>query len=133
MRFARSVQKPGRASRRLHAEIRASPELIPEEGSPPLLASPDPLSTPMHRFALSPLSTVPVRIIVPTRLRAVLRPSTRPWRPELRLVDSGKSIDEIAVEMRRMFPTATAADCQRAMRIGLERFEILEEGHAASG
>src|SRR5215472_7436894 len=39
-RFARSIRKPGRASRRLHAgccsgSIRASPELIPEEGSPP--------------------------------------------------------------------------------------------------
>src|SRR5215472_4614813 len=39
-RFSRSVRKPGRASRRLHAgcrsgSIRASPELIPEEGSPP--------------------------------------------------------------------------------------------------
>ena len=37
---SRSVRKPGRASRRLHAgcrsgSIRASPELIPEEGSPP--------------------------------------------------------------------------------------------------
>src|SRR5215471_17669055 len=39
-RFSRSVQEPGRASRRLHAgcrsgSLRASPELIPEEGSPP--------------------------------------------------------------------------------------------------
>ena len=39
-RFSRSVRKPGRASRRLHAgcrsgSIRASPELIPVEGSPP--------------------------------------------------------------------------------------------------
>jgi hypothetical protein len=39
-RFSRSVRKPGRASRRLYAgcrssSIRASPELIPEEGSPP--------------------------------------------------------------------------------------------------
>ena len=38
--FSRSIRKPGRASRRLHAgcrsgSIRASPELIPEEGSPP--------------------------------------------------------------------------------------------------
>ena len=38
--FLRSVQEPGRASRRLHAGcrsggLRASPELIPEEGSPP--------------------------------------------------------------------------------------------------
>src|SRR5262245_40203168 len=39
-RFSRSIQKPGRASRRLHAgcrsgSLRASPELIPEEGSSP--------------------------------------------------------------------------------------------------
>src|SRR5579872_2900269 len=39
-RFSRSIRKPGRASRRLHAGcrsggIRTSPELIPEEGSPP--------------------------------------------------------------------------------------------------
>src|SRR5262245_33576156 len=39
-RFSRSIRKPGRASRRLHAgcrsgRIRVSPELIPEEGSPP--------------------------------------------------------------------------------------------------
>ena len=39
-RFSRSIRKPGRASRRLHAgcrsgSLRASPELIPEEGSPP--------------------------------------------------------------------------------------------------
>src|SRR5215471_8795358 len=39
-RFSRSIRKPGRALRRLHAgcrsgSIRASPELIPEEGAPP--------------------------------------------------------------------------------------------------
>ena len=39
-RFSRSVQEPGRASRRLHAgcrsgSLRTSPELIPEEGSAP--------------------------------------------------------------------------------------------------
>ena len=39
-RFSRSVQEPGRASRRLHAgcrsgRLRASPELVPQEGSPP--------------------------------------------------------------------------------------------------
>jgi hypothetical protein len=38
-RFSRSIQEPGRASRRLHAgcrsgRIRTSPELIPEEGAP---------------------------------------------------------------------------------------------------
>jgi len=40
IRFSRSVQEPGWASRRLHAgcrlgRLRASPRLIPEEGSPP--------------------------------------------------------------------------------------------------
>src|SRR6516162_8127715 len=60
-RFSRSVRKPGRASRRLHAgcrsgRIRASPELIPEEGSPPVLTSPNPLSTLLQRFACARLS-----------------------------------------------------------------------------
>src|SRR6185312_9296257 len=40
-RFSRSIRKPGRASRRLHAgcrsgSLRHPPELIPEEGSPPV-------------------------------------------------------------------------------------------------
>jgi hypothetical protein len=39
-RFSRSIRKPGRASRRLHAgcrsgSLRASPEPIPEDGSSP--------------------------------------------------------------------------------------------------
>src|SRR6516164_7963446 len=60
-RFSRSVRKPGRALRRLHAgcrsgSIRASPELIPEEGSPPVLTSPNPLSTLLQRFACARLS-----------------------------------------------------------------------------
>src|ERR1700722_6054762 len=60
-RFSRSIRKPGRASRRLHAgcrtgRIRASPELIPEEGSPPVLTSPNPLSTLLQRFACARLS-----------------------------------------------------------------------------
>jgi len=49
-----------------------------------------------------------------------------------RLVDTGKSGDEIVAEMRSMFPPAAAADCQRAMRIGLERFEMLEEEKQAA-
>ena len=70
-RFSRSVRKPGRASRRLHAgrrsgSIRASPELIPEEGSPPgsdiAYTAFDTSSTVRLR---SPLSTVPAGIIVP--------------------------------------------------------------------
>jgi len=60
-RFSRSIRKPGRASRRLHAgcrsgRIRASPELILEEGSPPVLTSPNPLSTLLQRFACARLS-----------------------------------------------------------------------------
>ena len=34
-------------------------------------------------------------------------------REMARLIDSGKSSDEIAAEIRRMFLTATAADFQR--------------------
>src|SRR5215472_17299957 len=60
-RFSRSIRKPGRAARRRHAgcrsgSIRASPELIPEEGSPPVLTSPNPLSTLLQRFACARLS-----------------------------------------------------------------------------
>jgi hypothetical protein len=60
-RFSCSVPKPGRASRRLHAgcrsgRLRASPELIPEEGRPPVLTSPNPLSTLLQRFACARLS-----------------------------------------------------------------------------
>jgi uncharacterized protein (UPF0335 family) len=53
-------------------------------------------------------------------------------REMARLVDAGKSIGEIAAEMLRKFPTATAADVQRALRIGLERIEMLEEERAAA-
>src|ERR1700704_3267294 len=60
-RFSRSIQEPGRASRRLHAGCRSgrlqgSPELIPEEGSPPVLTSSNPLSTLHRRFACARLS-----------------------------------------------------------------------------
>ena len=60
-RFSRSIRKPGRASRRLHAGcrsggIRTSPELIPEEGSPLVLTSPNPFSTLLQRFACARLS-----------------------------------------------------------------------------
>jgi hypothetical protein len=48
------------------------------------------------------------------------------------LVDTGKSDDETVAEMLRMFPTATAADCQRAMRIGLERLDMLDEERYAA-
>ena len=50
-----------------------------------------------------------------------------------RLVDAGISGDEMVAKMRSLFPTATAADYARAKRIGLDRFEILEEErHAAA-
>ena len=60
-RFSRSIRKPGRASRRLHAgcrsgSIRASPELIPKEGSPPGSDIVTPLSTLLQRFACARLS-----------------------------------------------------------------------------
>src|SRR6267143_5316527 len=60
-RFSRSIRQPGRASRRLHAgcrlgRLRASPKLIPEEGSPPVLTSSNPLSTLLQRFACARLS-----------------------------------------------------------------------------
>jgi hypothetical protein len=42
----------GRGPRALHPlQSQASPELIPEEGSPPVLTSPNPLSTLLQRFA----------------------------------------------------------------------------------
>jgi hypothetical protein len=53
-------------------------------------------------------------------------------REMARLVDTDKSSGEIAAEMRRLFPTATAADSQWAMRIGLERIEMLEEERQAA-
>jgi hypothetical protein len=53
-------------------------------------------------------------------------------REMARLVDTGKSGDEIVADVRSMFPTAAAADCRRAMRIGLERFEMLEEERQAA-
>ena len=50
-------------------------------------------------------------------------------REGARLVDGGggKSADELVAEIFRMFPTATAADCRRAMQICIEREEMLEE------
>src|ERR1700686_3830562 len=71
-RFSRSIRKPGRASRRLHAgcrlgRLRASPRLIPKEGSPPgfdiVYSAFDTSSTVCLR---SPLSTLPAGIFVPT-------------------------------------------------------------------
>ena len=54
-------------------------------------------------------------------------------REMARLVDAGgKSADALVAEMRRMFPTATAADYERAKRIGLDRVEMLEEERQAA-
>src|SRR6202022_567343 len=61
-RISRSIQEPGRASRRLHAgcrlgSLRTSPKLIPEEWQPsPVLTSSNPLSTRHRRFACARLS-----------------------------------------------------------------------------
>src|SRR5258705_6507569 len=60
-RFSRSVRKPGRASRRLHAgcrsdSLRHPPSSSRRKGHPPVLASPKPLSTLLRRFACARLS-----------------------------------------------------------------------------
>src|SRR4029077_3552800 len=71
VRFSRSVQEPGGASRRLHAgcrsgRIRTSPELIPREGLPHGFdISSSALDTSLTVRLHSPLSTVPSVIIVP--------------------------------------------------------------------
>src|SRR6516164_8924782 len=55
------------------------PELIPEEGSPPVLTSPNPLSTSAAVRLRSPLSTVACRNLVPAfpqRSPAVTEPTT---------------------------------------------------------
>jgi hypothetical protein len=48
------------------------------------------------------------------------------------LEGAGMPIEDCAAEMLRKFPTATVADVQRAILIGLERLEILEEERAAA-
>jgi len=60
-RFSRSIRKPGRASRRLHAgcrsgRIRHPPSSSRRKGHPPVLTSPNPLSTLRRRFACARLS-----------------------------------------------------------------------------
>src|ERR1700704_1996247 len=68
-RFSRSIRKPGRASRRLHAgcrlgRIRTSPKLIPEEWPPPgfgIVYAVFDTSSAVH--LRSPLSTVPAGIL----------------------------------------------------------------------
>jgi hypothetical protein len=53
-------------------------------------------------------------------------------REMARLIDAGKSSDEIPAEMRRMFPMAKAADFERARLIGVERVLILEAERQAA-
>jgi|SRR5215471_4433066 len=53
-------------------------------------------------------------------------------REMARLVDACKSGDELAAEMRRKFPTATADDYRRAKIIGIDRLEMLEEERQAA-
>src|SRR6202521_5534782 len=60
-RFSRSVPEPDRASRCLYAGcrsvgIRTSSELVPQEGSPAVLTTPNPLSTLQKQFACARLS-----------------------------------------------------------------------------
>jgi hypothetical protein len=60
-RFSRSVQEPGRASRRLHAgcrsvSLRTSPSSSRRMGQPPVLTSPNLISTLLQRFAYARLS-----------------------------------------------------------------------------
>src|SRR6202035_2847425 len=60
-RFSRSVRKPGRASRRLHAgcrsgSLRHPPSLSRSMGQPPVLTSPNLISTLPQRFACARLS-----------------------------------------------------------------------------
>src|SRR5271154_4478696 len=60
-RFSRSIRKPGRASRRLHAGCRSGrlrhlPNCSQGKGHPPVLTSPNPLSTLHRRFACARLS-----------------------------------------------------------------------------
>src|SRR3984893_13796670 len=60
-RFSRSIQEPDWASRRLQAGCRlgslsASPKLIPEDGSAPVLTSSNRISTLLQRFACARFS-----------------------------------------------------------------------------
>ena len=60
-RFSRSIRKPGRASRHLHAgcrsgSIRHPPSRSRRKGHPPVLTSPNPLSTLLQWFACARLS-----------------------------------------------------------------------------
>src|SRR6266851_5232014 len=60
-RFSRSIQEPGRGSRRLHAgcrlgRLRHPPSLSRKTGQPPVLTSSNPLSTLLQRFACARLS-----------------------------------------------------------------------------
>jgi hypothetical protein len=74
VRFSRSVPKPDRASRCLHAGcrsvgIRTSSELVPQEGSPRGLTTPKPLSTLQKQFACARLSRSCLSGSLPRRFR----------------------------------------------------------------
>ena len=73
-RFSRSVRKPGRESRRLHAgcrsvRIRTSPELISQEGSPRDFDTVLQLSTLLQWFACARLSRPCLPGSLPRRFR----------------------------------------------------------------
>src|SRR5215467_6139673 len=60
-RFSRSIQKPGRESRRVHAgchlgSLRHPPSLSRRTGHPSVLTSTKQISTPLQRFAYARLS-----------------------------------------------------------------------------
>ena len=48
-------------------------------------------------------------------------------REMARHVDAGSSSDEIEAAMLKAFPTATAADMQRALQIGLDQMKMCED------
>jgi uncharacterized protein (DUF433 family) len=48
-------------------------------------------------------------------------------REMARHVDAGSSSDEIDAAMLKAFPTATAADMQRALQIGLDQMKMWED------
>jgi hypothetical protein len=53
-------------------------------------------------------------------------------REMTRLMDAGKSSEECATEILRMFPSATGADLERALCIGLDHLEMLEAKQMAA-
>jgi predicted solute-binding protein len=53
-------------------------------------------------------------------------------REMTRLMDAGKSTEECATEILRMFPSATGADLERALCIGLDHLKMLEAEQMAA-